>query len=223
LFPAYSLSLHGPPCPTHLKNVAKGSGIFESLKPRFLGRQIKDNLFQTAGKFLPLLTGVRHRTTTGAPPMYVGMEKIEFFNEKIVRMGESPSANSHCSARGLARIAATMANGGTLEGNQYISASAWQAMHHNPIERSMGVPTSFTQGGVNLFSTPGPAATRISRAANSGTDGFFGWMGLGGSIFQWHPEKKIGFAFVPTSLHALDIVNERGKIYQQAMLQRLNS
>jgi hypothetical protein len=48
-------------------------------------------------------------------------------------------------------------------------------------------------------------------------------MGLGGSIFQWHPEKKIGFAFVPTSLHALDIVNERGNIYQQAMLQRLNS
>ena len=33
-------------------------------------------------------------------------------------------------------------------------------------------------------------------------------------IFQWHPELEIGFAFVPTSLHILDLVNERGKVYQ---------
>jgi hypothetical protein len=44
-------------------------------------------------------------------------------------------------------------------------------------------------------------------------------MGLGGSIFQWHPEKRIGFSFVPTGLHVLDIVNERGKAFQSALVR----
>jgi CubicO group peptidase (beta-lactamase class C family) len=200
-----------------------GKHLRESLKPRLFGRQVKDNFFQTASKLLPLLPQMRHRTTGDAPPPYIGMEEIEFFNEPIVRMGETPSANAHCSARGLARVAATMACGGTLAGKQYLSQSTWQAMHDNPIRRDMGIPANFTQGGVNLFSTPGPGASRLDRAANSGRSGFYGWMGLGGSIFQWHPEKKIGFAYVPTSLHVLDLVNERGKIYQQAMLHCLES
>jgi hypothetical protein len=45
-----------------------------------------------------------------------------------------------------------------------------------------------------------------------------GWLGAGGSIFQWHPGHEIGFGFVPTSLHLLDIVNERGKVYQAEVL-----
>jgi hypothetical protein len=44
-------------------------------------------------------------------------------------------------------------------------------------------------------------------------------MGLGGSIFQWHPDYEIGFAFVPTWLHALDLCNERGKVYQAEVLR----
>ena len=42
---------------------------------------------------------------------------------------------------------------------------------------------------------------------------------MGGSIFQWHPEKDIGFAFVPTALHTLDFFNERGKRYQAEVLK----
>ena len=26
-------------------------------------------------------------------------------------------------------------------------------------------------------------------------DGWMGWMGFGGSVMQWHPELKIGFAY----------------------------
>jgi len=36
---------------------------------------------------------------------------------------------------------------------------------------------------------------------------------------QWHPELDIGFAFVPTSLHVLDLFNERGKVYQAEVLK----
>ena len=31
--------------------------------------------------------------------------------------------------------------------------------------------------------------------------GYFGWDGFGGSVMQWHPKLKIGFAYVPTKLH----------------------
>ena len=27
----------------------------------------------------------------------------------------------------------------------------------------------------------------------TGRDGFYGWMGFGGSVFQWNPELKIGY------------------------------
>jgi len=44
-------------------------------------------------------------------------------------------------------------------------------------------------------------------------------MGLGGSIFQWHPDHEIGFGYVPTSLNVIDIQNERGKAYQSEVLR----
>jgi hypothetical protein len=93
-------------------------------------------------------------------------------------------------------------------------------MHDEPIEAFMGfAPTSFTQGGVNRFTAVGPSAKALERAFNAGREGFFGWMGFGGSIFQWHPGHEIGFAFVPTALHVLDILNERGKVYQAELLR----
>jgi CubicO group peptidase (beta-lactamase class C family) len=82
----------------------------------------------------------------------------------------------------------------------------------------MGMRTTFSQGGVARFghlSDMGP----VEKGLNVGREGFYGWMGLGGSIFQWHPEHQIGFAFVPTSLHVLDIVNERGKVFQAEVLK----
>ena len=79
--------------------------------------------------------------------------------------------------------------------------------------------TNFTQGGVNLFTETSAKSTRLDRAFNVGREGFYGWMGFGGSIFQWHPRHEIGFGFVPTSLHVLDILNERGKTYQAEVLR----
>jgi hypothetical protein len=81
------------------------------------------------------------------------------------------------------------------------------------------MPTRFTQGGVDCFRPCGPGSTLFERAFNQGREGFYGWMGFGGSIFQWHPEEDISFAFVPTSLHYLDFLNERGKCYQAEVLR----
>ena len=82
-------------------------------------------------------------------------------------------------------------------------------------------PTTFTQGGVNKFIPVDEQRTGLDRAFNRGREGFYGWIGLGGSIFQWNPEHDIGFSFVSTSLHVLDLMNERGKACQAEVLRRV--
>lgn len=194
--------------------------FLQSLLPRFLGRKIQHHFFQILERILLVLPGLRHATTRGAPPAYKGMKGIGFFNERSVAMGETPSAGAKCSARGLAKLAAAMAARGRFAEREVVSEAGWKAMHDAPVEAFMGfAPTAFTQGGVNRFREVGPNATALERAFNTGREGFYGWMGLGGSIFQWHPGQEIGFAFVPTALHVIDILNERGKVYQAEVLR----
>ena len=57
--------------------------------------------------------------------------------------------------------------------------------------------TNFSQGGLNIYE-----------------DGWVGWMGLGGSLLQWHPELRISFAFVPSFLDWSDLDNARAKTLQ---------
>jgi len=50
-------------------------------------------------------------------------------------------------------------------------------------------------------------------------EGFVGWAGLGGSVFQWHPGLDIGFAFVPNLMHWYDFHNARGGRLQAQVLK----
>jgi CubicO group peptidase (beta-lactamase class C family) len=197
-----------------------GFQFLQSLKPKWLGRKIKHSFLQILGRILRILPSLRHATTRGTPAPYKGMKGIGFFDDRVVSMGETPSAAAKCSARGLAKIAAMMSAGGKWAEREYLSEAAWTAMHDEPVIADMGFSkTNFTQGGVNLFIETGSNSTGLERAFNLGREGFYGWMGLGGSLFQWHPRHEIGFGFVPTSLHVLDILNERGKVYQAEVLR----
>ena len=48
------------------------------------------------------------------------------------------------------------------------------------------------------------------------------WNGMEGNsnvaVFLWHPELKIGFAFVPTCLHWFDVANLRGSRLQKLVV-----
>ena len=61
-------------------------------------------------------------------------------------------------------------------------------------------------------------ATREGDLFCHGRSGFFGWMGFGGSCFQWNPQLKIGFAFVPTELE-IDLTNMRAGMLQEAVVR----
>ena len=83
-----------------------------------------------------------------------------------------------------------------------------------------GLHTNFTQGGINYFTphqTENPSYG-IGLKSEGLRDGFVGWMGFGGSVMQWHPELKIGFAYIPTCLHWYDLENCRGgKLQKRAV------
>jgi CubicO group peptidase (beta-lactamase class C family) len=198
-----------------------GYQFLQSLIPRFLGRRIVHNIFQILGRLIRITPALIKSRRTGAPPPLTGMKGMGFFNEPRFAKGETPSANATCSALGLARIAAMMSAGGKLEGREFMNEKGWKAMHEHPVKATMGavLTTRFTQGGVDCFTQCTSNSTRAERDFNEGREGFYGWMGFGGSIFQWHPGLDIGFAFVPTSLHALDLFNERGKRYQAEILK----
>ncbi|MEM7413465.1 MAG: serine hydrolase [Myxococcota bacterium] len=198
--------------------------FLETLRPRALGRRIKLGFLQLIGRLLRLLWTGRNATSRSAPQPFTEMRSVLVFNDPIITAGETPSAGTKASARGLARVAALMAARGRWDGKDYLGSAAWEAAHAEPTEAHMILaPTDFTQGGVNRFSAAQAAKGDLGRALNAGREGFYGWMGLGGSIFQWHPEAEIGFAFVPTSLHAIDLCNERGKVYQAEVVRCVGS
>ena len=198
--------------------------ILASFRPKIFGRKVLHNFFQLMARLLKVVLAARKNFSARKSPIQ-GMTSINFFNDERMRRGETPSANTHASARGLAQIAAAMAAGGQLGSVECLSKSAWDLLHKDPQPASMGgvLPTRFTQGGVDQF-LPSPSGTPwFTRALNDGREGFYGWMGLGGSVFQWHPGAEIGFAFVPTSLHVIDLLNERGKLFQAAVLECINA
>ena len=75
--------------------------------------------------------------------------------------------------------------------------------------------TRFTKGGLCYFENLPDASEEERNNFNKNREGFYGWYGHGGSVFQWHPELKIGFAFIPTHLNPLEIANERVAVLQQ--------
>ena len=206
---------------TPVKALGFGYQLMQSLLPRFMGRRIVHNIFQILRRLIALMPALLRSAAGGPPPPLVGMKTLDFFNDHDFSRGETPSANAKCSARGLAKVAAMLAAGGRLDGREYLGETGWHAMHAHPLEASLGplLMTRFTQGGVDCFKPCPDGVPRLEREFNEGREGFFGWMGLGGALFQWHPELEIGFAFVPTSLHVLDLLNERGKRYQAEVLR----
>ena len=74
---------------------------------------------------------------------------------------------------------------------------------------------NFTKGGVNYFKNSADATKIDKNYFNKNREGYYGWFGYGGSIMQWHPRLKIGFAFIPTFLNITEPFNNRGAVLQQ--------
>ena len=116
------------------------------------------------------------------------------FNSPWLNGAEMLSGNTKASARSLAKLGTFMANGGKTKGlGKIMSKNTWNKFHANGetvYDIVVSQPTTFTDGGVAYFDEPmnpdskTPNMDKIMRMSN----GFYGWMGFGGSSFQWNPE-----------------------------------
>ena len=129
-----------------------------------------------------------------------------------------------------------MANKGKLDGVNLISESTCAEFHSEPkveqdIHAFQGMKSAFTKGGANFFDHDltgsverlpdfdyGAIADEFDYKISIDRQGFYGWCGLGGSIFQWHPELNMSFAYVPSDLLFLDMLNNRGAKLQRECL-----
>jgi len=131
---------------------------------------------------------------------------IMVYNLPEYRKGQYPSVNGNCSARGLAKLAAYMANKGTgPDGKVLMNNNTWEAMHADSTKEVLllDIMSAFTQGGLGNYED------------KEERSGYFGWMGYGGSVFQWHPQLCIGFSYTCTLLFPMNIQN-----YKAAEIQR---
>ena len=201
-------------------------GLMSQLLDSFvLGSQARSigltpfELFKRARHVLAAVSGDR-RPVLAVPLQGIKTEGLRVFDSPEYLQAQIPSAGAKCSARGLAKLAAAMANGGQIQGQTVLGQSAMEAVHAEPVERSMTImQNSFTQGGLARFKESDAAKGPLEAGISAGRGGFYGWFGLGGSVFQWHPKHRIGFAYVPTALNPIDVFNERGKSYQKEILR----
>jgi CubicO group peptidase (beta-lactamase class C family) len=103
--------------------------------------------------------------------------------------GEVPAANGVVTARGLARMYAAIANGGSIDGEQFLSAELTQGLVGNPRpwpDLNIGVPMPFHLG---YHESPIPGLLKG-----------FGHIGLGGTLGWADPGTGSAFAFVHNRL-----------------------
>ena len=192
---------------TLVKEIGLGKVVKKSLSTSCCG----GSFGYSFGNLMGFFNSMRKMMTGNEKPAFkqykdYNMSMIgPLFNDETVRSTEIPSANGNCSARGLALVAAALANKGSINGVEILSNKGWEEMHRDPIPALMNImlQSAFTQGGVNVYEE------------GSGRPGYIGWHGYGGSVFQWDPELKIGFAYCPTLLLWYELFNEKGALMQQ--------
>lgn len=193
-------------CP--VQPMAATYAVTQSFIPQAIGRAVDPNFLD----LLKMVAMFRNLGSSGKPKAFDKLDRAgRVWNSPEIREGELPSANGNCSARGLAKVAAVMANGGSFEGKTLLSPSGWAALHDDPVSANLfpGLKLSFTQGGVCPFEDK----------EGKGRTGYTGWMGFGGSVFQWHNDLKIGFGYVPTYLNWIDLINNKARKLQEEVVR----
>jgi CubicO group peptidase (beta-lactamase class C family) len=118
-----------------------------------------------------------------------GLSGRGWVNTAAWRSAEVPSANAHATARGVARVYAALANGGTLAGAALLSPATLDEAareHSNGPDRVLDRPSRFGLGF---------QLTQPERPLGPGQKAF-GHFGAGGSLGFCDPDARLGFAYV---------------------------
>jgi CubicO group peptidase (beta-lactamase class C family) len=122
-----------------------------------------------------------------------GLSGAHWVNTARWREAEVPSTNGHGNARGIARVYAALANGGTLDGIHVLSSEALTAATTEQVNgpdiinqrpSRFGIGFQLTQPERRLGPNPGA----------------FGHFGAGGSLGFCDPEARVAFGYVTNDM-----------------------
>ena len=123
---------------------------------------------------------------------------------------ELPAANGVATARALARMYGAIANGGVIDGTQFLSTDIVAGLTGRPSfhpDGNMGIPMSFHLGYHSL-----PLGGILPG---------FGHVGLGGSLGWADPERGLAFGFVHNRLLTpLVLADQAGFVATAALIRR---
>lgn len=128
-----------------------------------------------------------------ANPRELGPRGIDDFNRPDVHRMELPWCNGIASARGLCRVYAALANGGSIDGVTLVSARAIEPLQArqswSPRDRVLRKPVGWSQGFLkeetSLFS-PNPES--------------FGHPGAGGALGWCDPKARLAIGYVTSKM-----------------------
>jgi CubicO group peptidase (beta-lactamase class C family) len=153
-----------------------------------------------------------------AIPQAAGFSSMYFPGVKAVAQGdiplldaEIPAANGVATARGLARMYGALANGGRIDGTQFLSQEVTAGLVGRRSPRPDGnlvIPLSFNLGyhQLPLGLVPG-----------------FGHVGLGGSVGWADPESGLAIGFVHNRLLTPFVLVDHGGLVATSALCRLGA
>mmetsp|Transcript_58210 Transcript_58210/g.127638 ORF Transcript_58210/g.127638 Transcript_58210/m.127638 type:complete len:489 (+) Transcript_58210:59-1525(+) len=137
---------------------------------------------------------------------------VDKYNAASTRRAEVLSAAGYASARGLSRLAWEVCSVQLGQKSPLISKEGMDAAMGNPVtlKTFFGLPTTFTNAGLQIYSKDKGMLRRGE------SDGWVGWMGYGGSVMQWLPEKQVSVGYA-MNLMEPDIDNQRAHRLQSAI------
>ena len=89
-------------------------------------------------------------------------------------------------------------------------------VHFKGTAKNPDAPKGMEFAGIPFWFTDGGWANFRESKKGKGRDGYTGWMGLGGSVLQWHQEESIGFGYAMNMMEVTP-TNERGRVLQNAV------
>jgi CubicO group peptidase (beta-lactamase class C family) len=145
--------------------------------------------------------GVVNKAFTNPMSLMLGTNSPEW------RAAQVPAANGHCTAQGLARIYAALANGGTLDGESVLQTHSldhcWTELSRGD-DKVLGAHLRFGCGF--MLSQHDKADCRFGRGVKG-----FGHPGAGGSLGFADPEFGIGFGYITNRMGQGLLVDPRAQ------------
>ena len=144
-------------------------------------------------------------------------------NSRACRAAEIGGAGAVANGRGLARIYAPFACGGTLNGRQFVDADTLAAMGEVAVatheDATLLMPTRFSLGFMkSIDNRRNPGVDKSSAVLSSAA---FGHVGAGGSIGFADPAERMSFGYTMNRMGTGILLNERGQALVDAAYRSL--